>query len=225
MPAVADLTSCRHGQVPPNWEDDKSECLELDDIDGGREVERVEEDGGSVYFTPSGTPHREGEGPVSKGGGRERNTHRRMVSNLSNFFPFWWGMGQSDGPVTTVAVVEPVQEQWNTHTDILEVVLVQKEEELAPLAEAENLSLMEEDVFTDAPESPEMGENLGIDDSKEEMVAQIEVMEEKLYRRKEETNPETRGEQKHTDGKLMNRSESKLGDQTNCDHGAIYYNS
>lgn len=238
MPAVADLTSCRHGQVPPNWEDDHSERLELHEIDGGRDLETLEDDGGSVYFTPSGTPHRDGDprqpalySPVSKTGGgamqERRNTHRRMVSNLSNFFPFWWGMGQSDGPVTTVAVVEPVQEQWNTDTDILEVVVVDKEEELAPLAEAENLSLMEDDVFTDAPESPEILENLGVKDAKDEKAAQMEpVIEEELYRRNGFKDPERQGGgHQLKDGKLMNISESKLGDQTNCDHGAIYYNS
>ena len=67
----------------------------------------LEGDGGSVYFTPAGTPAREA------GPGPHRRSHRRMVSNLSSFLPFWWGMGQGGEGVqsgeasTTVAIVEP----------------------------------------------------------------------------------------------------------------------
>ena len=124
MPTLyVDLTSCRQGA--PDWDTEDLEegvpQLEMMDMGGVEESQ-------SLYFTPSGTPLREGPGghvpfsdnpggnpyspvyspsPVGKG----RKSHKRMVSNLSNFFPFWWGMGQSEPGVpgasgTTVAIVE-----------------------------------------------------------------------------------------------------------------------
>ena len=52
--------------------------------------------------------------------GNKRKSHKRMVSNLSNFLPFWWGMGQTEldtncnnvgttaatNTTTTIAIVE-----------------------------------------------------------------------------------------------------------------------
>jgi len=124
MPTLyVDLTSCRQGA--PDWDADDMEegppQLEMADMTGVGESQ-------SLYFTPAGTPLRDGPGghvPYSDnpGGnpyspvyspspvGKSRKSHKRMVSNLSNFLPFWWGMGQSDqhtpeDPGTTIAIVE-----------------------------------------------------------------------------------------------------------------------
>ena len=100
------------------------ECLEINP-----EMGLGDTDSTSVYFTPSGTPMRDlsslkgtpqrefnemyggvysptrGDGSPEKGGGKGRG-HRRMVSNLSNFLPFWWGMNQGTGE-------EPMNEIFN----------------------------------------------------------------------------------------------------------------
>jgi len=135
MPTLyVDLTSCRQGV--PEWdaEDLEEGVPQLEMMDMGVEESQ------SLYFTPSGTPLREGPGcsvPFSDNPGgnpyspvyspspvdKSRKSHKRMVSNLSNFFPFWWGMGQGEpGTVgdagTTVAIVE---HNHNHDEDSLEV--------------------------------------------------------------------------------------------------------
>eukprot|EP00090_Calanus_glacialis_P009761 TRINITY_DN18168_c0_g1_i1.p1 TRINITY_DN18168_c0_g1~~TRINITY_DN18168_c0_g1_i1.p1 ORF type:complete len:868 (+),score=159.25 TRINITY_DN18168_c0_g1_i1:67-2670(+) len=126
MPTLyVDLTSCRQG--PPEWD--------TEDLEGGVPQLEMADMGGigesqSLYFTPAGTPLRDGPGghvpfsdnpggnpyspvysPSPVGKTEHRKSHKRMVSNLSNFLPFWWGMGQTDpsAPVdtgTTIAIVE-----------------------------------------------------------------------------------------------------------------------
>ena len=130
MPTLyVDLTSCRQGA--PDWDDEMEEGpppMEMTDMNGVGESQ-------SLYFTPSGTPLRDGPGshapfsdnpggnpyspvysPSPNGKSQNRKSHKRMVSNLSNFLPFWWGMGQSDqhsteDPGTTIAIVEHNQNQ------------------------------------------------------------------------------------------------------------------
>jgi len=126
MPTLyVDLTSCRQGA--PEWDTDDLEGghprIEMDDMSCVGENQ-------SLYFTPAGTPSRDGPGdhipfsdnpggnpyspvysPSPVGKTQNRKSHKRMVSNLSSFLPFWWGMGQSDlnvpdEPGTTVAIVE-----------------------------------------------------------------------------------------------------------------------
>jgi len=125
MPALyVDLTSCRQGD--PDWDTDDLEGaipqLEMTDMASVGESQ-------SIYFTPAGTPLRDGPyghipsdnpagnpyspvySPSPEGKSGRRKSHKRMVSNLSSFLPFWWGMGQSDPEVpgdsgTTVAIVE-----------------------------------------------------------------------------------------------------------------------
>jgi len=122
MPTLyVDLTSCRQGA--PEWDTDDLQGppqLEMEDMTGVEESQ-------SLYFTPVGTPLRDGHVPFSNNPGgnpyspvyspsptgksQSRKSHKRMVSNLSNFLPFWWGMGQSDQTMpeesgTTVAIVE-----------------------------------------------------------------------------------------------------------------------
>jgi len=133
MPTLyVDLTSCRQGG-PPDWD---AEDLE----DGVPQLEMVDmagvEESQSLYFTPSGTPMREGPVPISDNPsgnpyspvyspsptGKNRKSHKRMVSNLSNFFPFWWGMGQAEPGIpgssgTTVAIVEHNQNR-GSDTDL-----------------------------------------------------------------------------------------------------------
>ena len=139
--------------MPPDWDREGREepGVELEQIQAGGELDGLDEEGSSLYFTPTGTPLRDGFSPG--GEAREgRRGHRRMVSNLSSFLPFWWGMGQADGPVTTVAIVEPQQERWNTDPGTVE----DGRQEMAPLAKEENLSLLE-DEFTDAISTQEEG--------------------------------------------------------------------
>lgn len=123
MPTLyVDLTSCRQGAPEWDTEDLENRVPQLEMLDMGGEESQ------SLYFTPSGTPLREGPGghlPFSDNPGgnpyspvyspgpvdKSRKSHKRMVSNLSNFFPFWWGMGQSEPGAggdsgTTVAIVE-----------------------------------------------------------------------------------------------------------------------
>jgi len=111
MPALyVDLTSCRQGQpgMPGNW---PSDADGMDDDTKSPKLEMIPDESQSVYFTPSGTPLRDTPGgPISPGvrsGGGGKKGHKRMVSNLSNFFPFWWGMGQTGDPGTTMAIIEP----------------------------------------------------------------------------------------------------------------------
>ena len=126
MPTLTEMTNCRQGG--PDWDND-------DDENDPAQMELLmmikEED--SLYFTPDGTPQREvapttvggtdivSPGPSSKD---KRKSHKRMVSNLSNFIPFWWGMGQSDmdsNTTTTVAVIEhdrPQQEQMENSASV-----------------------------------------------------------------------------------------------------------
>lgn len=63
-------------------------------------------DSQSLYFTPSGTPMRDmsmkgtpvREDPElyspTRSPEKGKKGHKRMVSNLSTFLPFWWGMNQ-----------------------------------------------------------------------------------------------------------------------------------
>jgi len=163
MPAVSDLTSCRQGQVP-DWDNQRD--MELHPIEEVEDFEGIESlhlgEGDSVYFTPSGTPLREGTG---NGDVKGRRTHKRMVSNLSNFLPFWWGMGQTDSVEThTVAIVEPTPNKESETEGDLQIVLDGQEldevvitggEQVAPLAqEEENLSICDEDFATPEAISP-----------------------------------------------------------------------
>ena len=90
MPTLTEITNCRGG---PDWEDDEEEDgpVEMLMMPGGEENQ-------SLYFTPTGTPLKEIVSPdmTTGGKGNKRKSHKRMVSNLSNFLPFWWGMGQSE---------------------------------------------------------------------------------------------------------------------------------
>jgi len=171
MPAVSDLTSCRQGQVP-DWDNKDMELHAIDETDGFEGVEGLGlGEGDSLYFTPSGTPLREG---VESEGVKGRRTHKRMVSNLSNFLPFWWGMGQTDSVETqTVAIVEsnpgvhegqaeadrtlslrPATERCN-EVEIDEVLVVGGLDVVAPLAQEEdNLSLCDNDFATPEAVSP-----------------------------------------------------------------------
>lgn len=93
-------------------------------------------DAESVYFTPSGTPMRDPSSPkatstdpyeelyrtddldeVDAGPSTSKEGvkgHRRMVSNLSSFLPFWWGMGQG------IANSQDQEQQTGTTTVIIE---------------------------------------------------------------------------------------------------------
>jgi len=107
MPALyVELTSCRQGQWAGHSETEGQEG-DPDMYPKSPELEMIPDETQSLYFTPSGTPVREGpyEG-VSSPMGRGKKGHKRMVSNLSNFLPFWWGMGQGGDPDKTVAIVE-----------------------------------------------------------------------------------------------------------------------
>jgi hypothetical protein len=216
MPAVGDLTNCRQGQNP-DWEGDGvGGDIQLRTIE---ELEGLELEGdGSLYFTPTGTPMREaGLGPCSPGAGPEgRRTHRRMVSNLSNFFPFWWGMGQTDTAVTTVAIVEPRDGRWNTAGEEVEVLVVGggageelEGEDMAPLALEENLSLFDEDFADAAEEQREEAEG------ETEGLLSRETLTER--RTKEETESRRREEERQ-----MNQSQSSVADQA-PEHGSTHY--
>ena len=97
---------------------------------------------------------------------------------MSNFLPFWWGMGQTDSVQTqTVAIVEPTptkegqqaEVEGDSHIvlelkegkeeereqELDEVVIVGGGEQVAPLAqEEENLSICDEDFATPEAVSP-----------------------------------------------------------------------
>ena len=91
MPTLTEITNCRGG---PDWDEEEEE------EDGPVEMLMMPygEENQSLYFTPSGTPQKEIVSPDLAMGvkGNKRKSHKRMVSNLSNFLPFWWGMGQSE---------------------------------------------------------------------------------------------------------------------------------
>ena len=119
MPTLQDMTNCRQGG--PDWEQDDEE-----EDPGHMELMMIKEENPSLYFTPSGTPMR--EMAVDGVSSVKRKSHKRMVSNLSNFLPFWWGMGQSDGTelgnnntTTTVAVIE--QHVKNSEDESLTLVI------------------------------------------------------------------------------------------------------
>ena len=82
---------------------------------------QFQEEDKSLYFTPDGSPHKDVANvdltsPLH--GGAKRKSHKRMVSNLSNFFPFWWGMGQSDHcGVTTGTTVAVIESDTSRHED------------------------------------------------------------------------------------------------------------
>ena len=115
MPTLTEITNCRGG---PDWDEEEEE------EDGPVEMLMMPcgEESQSLYFTPSGTPQKEIVSPDMAMGvkGNKRKSHKRMVSNLSNFLPFWWGMGQSEldsncnnvttttptTTTTTIAIVE-----------------------------------------------------------------------------------------------------------------------
>ena len=110
MPTLTEITNCRGG---PDWDEEEEEedgPVEMLMMPCGGENQ-------SLYFTPTGTPQKEIVSPDMAMGvkGTKRKSHKRMVSNLSNFLPFWWGMGQSEldsncnnvgTTTTTIAIVE-----------------------------------------------------------------------------------------------------------------------
>ena len=115
MPTLTEMTNCRGG---PDWDEEEEEedgPVEMLMMPGGEESQ-------SLYFTPRGTPHKEVVSPDLELAvkGNKRKSHKRMVSNLSNFLPFWWGMGQTEldtncnnvgttaatNTTTTIAIVE-----------------------------------------------------------------------------------------------------------------------
>lgn len=125
MPALyLDLSSCKQGlgdQDLREWQEemDKRENemkdilnIDLPDLQGD------EEDSPSLYYTPSETPLREPGSPFADTGAPLsplRKVHKRGVSSLSNFLPFWWGNSQPD-TVETVAIVE-VHPEVETNND------------------------------------------------------------------------------------------------------------
>jgi len=109
MPTLTEMTNCRGG---PDWDEEDEEDR---DLPVEMLMMQCRGDSQSLYFTPSGTPLREVISPELGAGsskGAKRKSHKRMVSNLSNFLPFWWGMGQtemdpnSNTVGTTIAIVE-----------------------------------------------------------------------------------------------------------------------
>ena len=111
MPTLTEMTNCRQGGPGPDWDDDD------DDQDPQMELMMmIREENQSLYYTPQDTPVREVPLPpqltspdITVKDNNKRKSHKRMVSNLSNFLPFWWGMGQSDldsNITTTVAIIE-----------------------------------------------------------------------------------------------------------------------
>ena len=113
MPTLQDMTNCRQGG--PDWDDEEEEDPPQ------MELMMIREENQSLYFTPSGTPQRESVDMISP---VKRKSHKRMVSNLSNFLPFWWGMGQSDGQpdpsntTTTVAIIEHSKPPEHADTEL-----------------------------------------------------------------------------------------------------------
>jgi len=113
MPTLTEMTNCRQGA--PDWEEEEEEDIPK------MELMMLREEDKSLYFTPDGSPHKDVANvdltsPLH--GGAKRKSHKRMVSNLSNFFPFWWGMGQSDhGGVTTGTTVAVIESDTSRHED------------------------------------------------------------------------------------------------------------
>ena len=115
IPTLTEITNCRQGG--PDWDDEDDEDPPQMEL-----MMMMREENSSLYFTPSGTPLREVasppsasnctspvHGPNNYGIKDKRKSHKRMVSNLSNFLPFWWGMGQdleTSTTTTTVAIIE-----------------------------------------------------------------------------------------------------------------------
>ena len=113
MPTLTEMTNCRQGG--PDWDDEDDEDPPQMEL-----MMMMREENSSLYFTPSGTPLTDVSSPplasncTSPVHGPtsikdKRKSHKRMVSNLSNFLPFWWGMGQdldSTNTTTTVAIIE-----------------------------------------------------------------------------------------------------------------------
>jgi len=63
-------------------------------------------DSQSLYYTPTETPMRDlslsplkdgGEIEVARSPEKSKKGHKRMVSNISNLLPFWWGNQQGIG--------------------------------------------------------------------------------------------------------------------------------
>jgi len=113
MPTLTEMTNCRQGA--PDWEEEEEEDIPK------MELMMLREEDKSLYFTPDGSPHKDVANvdltsPLH--GGAKRKSHKRMVSNLSNFFPFWWGMGQSDHcGVTTGTTVAVIESDTSRHED------------------------------------------------------------------------------------------------------------
>ena len=130
MPTLTEITNCRGG---PDWDDDEDE----DPVE--MLMMPCREETQSLYFTPTGTPLREVVSPDMTTKGGKRKSHKRMVSNLSNFLPFWWGMGQTEMEATTntvgttIAIVET--EKQDCSVSIEEVQLTIKTD-----SEADNVS-------------------------------------------------------------------------------------
>ena len=130
MPTLTEITNCRGG---PDWDEDEDE----DPVE--MLMMPCREETQSLYFTPTGTPLREVVSPDMTTKGGKRKSHKRMVSNLSNFLPFWWGMGQTEMEATTntvgttIAIVET--EKQDCSVSIEEVQLTIKTD-----SEADNVS-------------------------------------------------------------------------------------
>lgn len=130
MPTLTEITNCRGG---PDWDEEEDE----DPVE--MLMMPCREETQSLYFTPTGTPLREVVSPDMTTKGGKRKSHKRMVSNLSNFLPFWWGMGQTEMEATTntvgttIAIVET--EKQDCSVSIEEVQLTIKTD-----SEADNVS-------------------------------------------------------------------------------------
>ena len=84
-----------------------------------------QEEDKSLYFTPDGSPHKDvayGDIASPNHDGSKRKSHKRIVSNLSNFFPFWWGMGQSDQSGVTNGTIEDLKVNDSTSRNDDDVV-------------------------------------------------------------------------------------------------------
>jgi len=114
MPTLTEMANCHQGQGAPEWEEEDEDIPQM-------ELMMMREENKSLYFTPDGSPHKntanaDNISPVH--GGVKRKSHKRMVSNLSNFFPFWWGMGQSDqGGLTSGTTVAVIESDTSRHED------------------------------------------------------------------------------------------------------------
>ena len=120
MPTLTEMTNCRGG---PDWDEEEEDPVEMLMMPCREETQ-------SIYFTPTETPVREVVSPDQGGkGGGKRKSHKRMVSNLSNFLPFWWGMGQTEIDTnsntigTTVAVVEIEKPSGQVGTEDVQLII------------------------------------------------------------------------------------------------------